>query len=57
MATPQRQSLRQSLLGCTTEEITLRRQTIFLEILQTEENYVRDLQLVGEVRSMKSKSL
>ena len=49
MAKEARQSLRQSLMGISTEEMALRRQATFLEILQTEENYVKDLELVIEV--------
>lgn len=35
-------------MGISTEEMALRRQATFLEILQTEENYVKDLELVIE---------
>jgi hypothetical protein len=52
MTAPIRQSLRQSLLGMSTEERSFRRQSIFLEILDTETNYINDLQLVIEVRTL-----
>lgn len=43
--------MRLSLRGMSSEEMALRRQATFAEILQTEENYVKDLQLVIDVRA------
>ena len=52
MSSPVRQSMRLSLRGISSEEMALRRQATFAEILQTEENYVKDLQLVIDVRHL-----
>lgn len=52
MSKESRLSLRQSLMGISPEELSLRRQATFLEILTTEENYVNDLQLVINVRPL-----
>lgn len=52
MSEEARQSLRLSLRGISKEEMAIRRQATFIEIMETEENYVKDLQLGVEVRTL-----